>query len=72
MPDVGLKKSPVLGKKEKEEITEGRKAGRASKTKPAPPRPLTPPLPTLVQGVDLLKLGTISAVHVIYFSLLPT
>jgi len=27
----------------KEEITEGRKAGRASKTKPPPPPPPTPP-----------------------------
>ena len=44
----------ILGKKE--EITDRRKGGKASKTKPATPPPLfpPPPPPPLVQGLDLL------------------
>ena len=43
----GARAPVILG--QKEEISEGRKAGRASKTKlPFPP----PPLPSLAQGLD--------------------
>jgi len=56
--DLGEGPGPPLFWVIKEEMTEGRKAGRASKTKPppAPPPPALPPTPPpapLGQGLDL-------------------